>query len=59
MREPGSGAWTTPALTTLDRPVMSSARRAGPCALRGYLVLANVLVVVKLVEAGVSRTAAG
>jgi Mn2+/Fe2+ NRAMP family transporter len=46
--------WTTPALTTLERPVMSPLRRAGLFTLRAYLVVACVLVVVKLVEAGIS-----
>jgi Mn2+/Fe2+ NRAMP family transporter len=46
--------WTTPALATLERPVMSPVRRAGLFTLRGYLVVACVLVVVKLVEAGIS-----
>ncbi|MBW0012515.1 NRAMP family divalent metal transporter [Mycobacterium sp.] len=46
--------WTTPALATLERPVMSSMRRAGLLTLRCYLVLAGVLVVVKVVEAGLA-----
>jgi Mn2+/Fe2+ NRAMP family transporter len=46
--------WTTPALATLDRPVMSPVRRAGLFTLRAYLVLAGVLVVVKVVQAGIS-----
>jgi Mn2+/Fe2+ NRAMP family transporter len=46
--------WTTPALATLDRPVMSPVRRAGLFTLRVYLVLACVLVVVKVVQAGIS-----
>ncbi|KLO32232.1 NRAMP family divalent metal transporter [Mycobacterium haemophilum] len=45
--------WTMPALATLDRPVMSPVRRAGLLTLRGYLVLACVLVVVKVVQAGI------
>jgi Mn2+/Fe2+ NRAMP family transporter len=46
--------WTTPALATLERPVMSPVRRAGLFTLRAYLVLAGVLVVVKVVQAGIS-----
>ncbi|OBI45914.1 manganese transporter [Mycobacterium kyorinense] len=44
--------WRTPALTTLPRPVMSPARRAGLFTLRAYLVVAAALVVVKIAEAG-------
>jgi uncharacterized membrane-anchored protein len=46
--------WTTPALATLERPVMSPVRRAGLFTLRAYLVLACVLVVVKMVQAGIN-----
>ncbi|KJX74492.1 manganese transporter [Mycobacterium lepromatosis] len=45
--------WTMPVLATLDRPVMSPARRAGLLMLRGYLVLACVLVVVKVGQFGI------
>jgi Mn2+/Fe2+ NRAMP family transporter len=45
--------WTTPALATLERPVMSPVRRAGLFTLRAYLVVACVLVVVKVVQAGI------
>jgi Mn2+/Fe2+ NRAMP family transporter len=46
--------WTTPALSNLERPVMSPVRRAGLLTLRVYLVLAGALVVVKIVQAGIS-----
>jgi Mn2+/Fe2+ NRAMP family transporter len=46
--------WTTPALATLERPAMSLGRRAGLFTLRVYLVLACGLVVVKIVQAGIS-----
>jgi Mn2+/Fe2+ NRAMP family transporter len=46
--------WTTPVLATLERPVMSPVRRAGLFTLRVYLLLACVLVVVKIVQAGIS-----
>jgi hypothetical protein len=42
--------WRTPALATLDRPVMSPLRRAGLLTLRGYLVVATVMIVVKVVQ---------
>lgn len=54
VREQRRANWHTPNLSTLDRPVMSPVRRAGLFTLRGYLVLAVVLVVVKLVEAGMA-----
>jgi Mn2+/Fe2+ NRAMP family transporter len=44
--------WQTPNLAALDRPVMSPIRRMGLLTLRGYLVVAVVLVIVKVVEAG-------
>ncbi|HZE17117.1 MAG TPA: manganese transporter, partial [Mycobacterium sp.] len=54
LRQKTRASWTTPALATLERPVMSPVRRAGLLTLRAYLVLAGVLVVVKVVEAGIS-----
>lgn len=45
--------WRTPALTTLARPVMSPARRAGLFTLRAYLAVAVALVVVKIAQAGI------
>lgn len=45
--------WRMPAFATLERPVMSPVRRAGLFTLRAYLVLAGVLVVVRVVQAGV------
>jgi Mn2+/Fe2+ NRAMP family transporter len=46
--------WTTPALATLERPAISPLRRAGLFTLRAYLVLACVLVVVKIFQAGIT-----
>jgi len=43
--------WRTPALATLDRPALSPLRKAGLLTLRGYLVAAAALVVVKIVQA--------
>jgi Mn2+/Fe2+ NRAMP family transporter len=54
MRDKFRANWTMPALATLDRPVMSPLRRAGSFTLRAYLVLACVLVIVKIVEAGIA-----
>jgi hypothetical protein len=42
--------WRTPALATLERPVMSPLRKAGLLTLRGYLIVAAVMVVVKIVQ---------
>lgn len=52
VREQDRADWCTPNLATLPRPVMSPARRAGLVTLRGYLVLAVVLVVVKIAQVG-------
>jgi Mn2+/Fe2+ NRAMP family transporter len=45
--------WATPALATLERPAISPLRRAGLFTLRSYLVVAGVMVVVKIVQAGI------
>ena len=45
--------WNTPALATLERPAISPLRRAGLLTLRTYLVIAGVMMVVKLVQAGI------
>ncbi|ALR13639.1 manganese transporter [Mycobacteroides saopaulense] len=42
--------WRTPALDTLERPAWSPLRTAGMIALRGYLVVAVVLVGVKVAQ---------
>lgn len=49
--------WQTPSLATLERPTMSPIRRAGLLTLRGYLVLAVVFVVIKIVEVAVAGPA--
>jgi hypothetical protein len=46
--------WTTPALARLERPVISPLRRAALLTLRTYLVIAGVMVVIKIVQAGLS-----
>jgi hypothetical protein len=45
--------WNTPALATLERPAISPLRRAGLFTLRSYLVVACVMLVVKIVQAGI------
>jgi hypothetical protein len=49
--------WQTPSLAALDRPTMSPIRRAGLLTLRGYLVLAVVFVVIKVVEVAIAAPA--
>jgi Mn2+/Fe2+ NRAMP family transporter len=44
--------WTMPPLALLERPVWSPGRRAGMLLLRGYLVVAVLLLVVKTVQLG-------
>jgi Mn2+/Fe2+ NRAMP family transporter len=43
-------AWRTPAIDTLERPVLSMSRRIGLLALRGYIVFAIVIMVIKLIQ---------
>ncbi len=42
--------WQMPPLATLPKPVWSTARKIGMLTLRGYLVIALLLVVVKVVQ---------
>jgi Mn2+/Fe2+ NRAMP family transporter len=46
----GRATWRMPPLALLDRPVMSAGRKIGMSALRLYLAVAMVLVIVRLVE---------
>ncbi|RJQ79053.1 divalent metal cation transporter [Pseudonocardiaceae bacterium YIM PH 21723] len=43
-------SWQTPALDSLPRPEFSPLRKAGLLTLRGYLVIAVTLVVIKITE---------
>jgi NRAMP (natural resistance-associated macrophage protein)-like metal ion transporter len=45
-------AWTMPPLALLERPVWSPGRRAAMLLLRGYLVVAVALLIVKTVQLG-------
>lgn len=54
LRQQDRANWQTPNLASLERPTMSLIRRAGLLTLRGYLVLAVVLVAVKIVEVGLA-----
>jgi len=43
-------AWRTPRLDTLERPALSLPRRMGLLTIRGYILFAIVIVVIKLVQ---------
>jgi Mn2+/Fe2+ NRAMP family transporter len=45
--------WRMPALSRLERPVMSRQRKVGLLTMRGYLLIAFILVIVKIVEVAV------
>ena len=47
--------WTMPPPELLQRPEWSRARTVGMCALRGYLVLAVVMLIVKAIEVGLGH----
>jgi Mn2+/Fe2+ NRAMP family transporter len=51
----GKESWRTPPLALLSRPAMSAGRKIGMSALRLYLAVAMVLVVVKIVELAVGH----
>ncbi len=53
LRHQDRANWQTPSLATLERPTMSPTRRAGLLTLRGYLFLAVVFVIIKIIEVGV------
>jgi len=43
-------SWRTPPIHTLRRPVLSMSRRIGLLALRGYIIFAIVIMVIKLLQ---------
>jgi len=43
-------AWRTPRIETLKRPELSMARKIGLFSLRGYIVFAVVIMVIKLIQ---------
>ena len=45
-------SWTMPPLALLERPVWSPGRKTGMLMLRGYLVIAVLLLVIKTVQLG-------
>jgi Mn2+/Fe2+ NRAMP family transporter len=42
--------WRTPRIETLERPTLSMSRRVGLLALRGYIIFAIVIMVIKLIQ---------
>ncbi|OBG99695.1 manganese transporter [Mycobacterium sp. E2699] len=58
LRREDRANWQTPNLAGLERPTMSPLRRAGLLTLRGYLVLAIVFVIIKVIEIAVVGPAA-
>ncbi|GAA2138270.1 divalent metal cation transporter [Kitasatospora kazusensis] len=51
----GRDDWRMPPLETLAKPVMSSANKIGMGALRGYLLIAMILVVAKIVQVALAQ----
>jgi Mn2+/Fe2+ NRAMP family transporter len=58
LRREDRANWQTPNLASLERPTMSPIRRAGLLTLRGYLVLAVMFVLIKVVEIAIATPAA-
>ncbi len=51
----GRDSWRMPPLALLQRPVMSAGRKVGMSALRLYLAVAMILVIVKIVQLAVGH----
>ena len=47
--------WRMPPLNVLSKPIMSTGRKAGLAVLRGYLAIAMVLVVVRIIQMAVGH----
>ena len=47
--------WRMPPLSLLQRPVMSTSRKTGMSALRLYLAVAMLLVIVKIVQLAIGH----
>ena len=46
----GRESWRMPPLAMLSKPVLSTGRKIGLSAMRGYLAIAMILVIVKIIE---------
>jgi Mn2+/Fe2+ NRAMP family transporter len=51
----GRDGWRMPPLATLSKPVMSTGRKLGLTALRSYLAIAMIMVIVKLVQVALAH----
>jgi NRAMP (natural resistance-associated macrophage protein)-like metal ion transporter len=51
----GRDSWRMPPLALLSRPIMSAGRKMGMSALRGYLAVAMILVIVKIVQLAIGH----
>ncbi|MFD4397665.1 NRAMP family divalent metal transporter [Kitasatospora sp. NPDC058478] len=51
----GREEWRMPPLETLGKPVMSTARKVGMGALRAYLLVAMVMVIIKIVQTALNH----
>jgi Mn2+/Fe2+ NRAMP family transporter len=51
----GRDNWRMPSLAMLSKPVLSTGRKIGLTALRAYLAIAMILVIVKIVEVAVTH----
>jgi hypothetical protein len=49
------GSWRMPPLSELGAPVLGRGRKLGLAALRGYLAIAMIMVIVKIVEVAVAH----
>jgi len=47
--------WRMPPLNMLSKPLMSTGRKIGLAALRSYLAIAMILVIVKIVEVAIGH----
>ncbi|MFE5582736.1 manganese transporter, partial [Kitasatospora sp. NPDC056531] len=51
----GRENWRMPPLETLEKPVMSTARKIGMGALRTYLLIAMIMVIIKIVQTALNH----
>jgi Mn2+/Fe2+ NRAMP family transporter len=51
----GRDGWRMPPLATLSKPVMSTGRKLGLTALRSYLAIAMIMVIVKIVQVALAH----